>query len=79
MLLADSPVDAGRLNVTHIIIHHHGELGKEGRDRRAGVKERGGPGPDFLSRAAKIPPAPPPLDLFNISDPDQKTSTFPQQ
>lgn len=35
------PVDAGRLNVTHIIIHHHGELGKEGRDGEL-VCERGG-------------------------------------
>lgn len=26
------PVVAGRRNVTHIIIHHSGEMGKEGRD-----------------------------------------------
>ena len=39
------PVDAGRLNVTHIIIHHRGELGKEGRDwGGAGVREEGGQG-----------------------------------
>lgn len=78
MLLADPPVDAGRLNVTHIIIHHHGELGKEGRDRRAGVKERGGQGRTSCPGQLKSL-QPPPLDLFNISDPDQKTSTFPQQ
>jgi len=34
-------VDAGRFNVTHIIIHHRGELGKEGGDGEL-VCERGG-------------------------------------
>lgn len=37
-----------------------GELVWERRGARAGL---------FLSRAAKIPPAPPPLDLFNIPHP----------
>lgn len=72
------PVDAGRLNVTHIIIHHRGELGKEGRDGELVCERGGGQGRTLLSRAAKIPPAPP-LNLFNIPNPDQKPSTLPQQ
>lgn len=41
------PADAGRRNMTHIIIRHSGELGKEGRVRGAGVRDgrRGQPGP----------------------------------
>lgn len=38
------PVDAGRHNVTHIIIHHCGELGKEGRDGELVVRGAGGQG-----------------------------------
>lgn len=57
-----------QVDMTHIIVHHGGELGKEGRVWGAGVREgrRGQSGPDSLSRAAKIPPASSPSGIVNI-------------
>lgn len=68
-----------QVDMTHIIIHHGGELGKEGRVWGAGVREgrRGQSGPDSLSRAAKIPPASSPSGLVKHPHPDQKPSTLP--
>lgn len=59
------PVDAGRLNVTHIIIHYRGELGKEGRDGGAGVRG-GGPGPDSLC-PGQLKSLQPPLWTYSTS------------
>jgi len=72
------PVDAGRLNVTHIIIHRSRELGKEGRDGELVCERRG-------ARAGLLCPGQlkslqPPLWTYSTSPhPDQKPSTLPQQ
>lgn len=62
------PVDAGRLNVTHIIVHHGGEPGKEGGDGEL-VWERGGPGPDslFFLCPGQLKSLQPPLWTYSTS------------
>lgn len=59
------PVDAGRLNVTHIIIHHREELGRGRRGWRAGVRERG-PGPDSFC-PGQLKSLQPPLWTYSTS------------
>lgn len=74
------PVDAGRLNVTHIIIHHRGELGKDGRGRGSWCERGGGPGPDSFCPGQLKSLQPPSSGLIqHPPHPDQKPSTLPQQ